>query len=110
MTMAVSGLSSLELGIIPFETAVPVFPLSGFRLYDGLVIVESIVQERHLTLTGNSSRVNPADVNASAAMTRPLTAPLKMRRDLDLPDTCPSQREGQFSGCILAGQMRTGCG
>jgi hypothetical protein len=56
MTMAVSGLSSLELGIIPFETAVPVFPLSGFRLYDGLVIVESIVQERHLTLTRQTAR------------------------------------------------------
>ena len=47
--MAVSGLSSLELGIIPFETAVPVFPLSGFRLYDDLVIVESIVGEQQLT-------------------------------------------------------------
>jgi hypothetical protein len=46
--MAVSGLSSLELGIIPFEATVPVFPLSGFRLYDDLVIVESIVGEQQL--------------------------------------------------------------
>ena len=46
--MAVSGLSSLELGIIPFDAAVPVFPLSGFRLYDDLVIVESIVGEQQL--------------------------------------------------------------
>jgi Domain of unknown function (DUF5753) len=46
--MAVSGLSSLELGIIPFEAAVPVSPLSGFRLYDDLVIVESIVGEQQL--------------------------------------------------------------
>ena len=46
--MAISGLSSLELGIIPFEAAVPVFPLSGFRLYDDLVIVESIVGEQQL--------------------------------------------------------------
>ena len=30
---AVAGLASLELCIIPFEAAVPVFPLSGFRLY-----------------------------------------------------------------------------
>jgi hypothetical protein len=43
---AISGLASLELGIIPFEAAVPVFPLSGFRLYDDLVIVESIVGEQ----------------------------------------------------------------
>jgi transcriptional regulator with XRE-family HTH domain len=46
--MAVSGLASLELGIVPFEAAVPVFPLSGFRLYDDLVIVESIVGEQQL--------------------------------------------------------------
>ena len=46
--MAVSGLGSLELGIVPFEAAVPVFPLSGFRLYDDLVIVESIVGEQQL--------------------------------------------------------------
>jgi hypothetical protein len=32
--LAVSGVASLELCIIPFEAAVPVFPLSGFRLYD----------------------------------------------------------------------------
>jgi transcriptional regulator with XRE-family HTH domain len=46
--MAISGLASLELGIIPFEATVPIFPLSGFRLYDDLVIVESIVGEQQL--------------------------------------------------------------
>jgi transcriptional regulator with XRE-family HTH domain len=46
--MAISGLASLELGIVPFEAAVPIFPLSGFRLYDDLVIVESIVGEQQL--------------------------------------------------------------
>ena len=40
---AVIGLPTLELGIIPFEAAVPVFPKSDFRLYDDLVIMESIV-------------------------------------------------------------------
>jgi len=45
---AVAGLANLELGIIPFEASVPVFPLSGFRLYDDLVIVESIVGEQQL--------------------------------------------------------------
>ena len=44
--LAVIGLPTLDLGIIPFEAAVPVFPLSGFRLYDALVIVESIVGEQ----------------------------------------------------------------
>jgi transcriptional regulator with XRE-family HTH domain len=46
--MAVSGLASLELGIVPFEAEVPIFPLSGFRLYDDLVVVESIVGEQQL--------------------------------------------------------------
>ena len=32
--LAVIGLPALELGIIPFEADVPVYPLSGFRLYD----------------------------------------------------------------------------
>ena len=32
--LAVIGLPTLELGIIPFEAAVSVVPLSGFRLYD----------------------------------------------------------------------------
>jgi hypothetical protein len=52
----VSGLASLELGIIPFEAAVPVFPLSGFRLYDDLVIVESIVGEQQLAESDDVTR------------------------------------------------------
>ena len=54
--MAVSGLASLELCIIPFEAAVPVFPLSGFRLYDDLVIVESIVGEHQLAEANDVAR------------------------------------------------------
>lgn len=53
---AVAGLSTLELGIIPFEASVPVFPLSGFRLYDGLVIVESIVGEQQLAEADDIAR------------------------------------------------------
>ncbi len=45
--IAVTGLPSLELGIIPFEAAVPVWPF-GFRLYDDLVINESIDGENQL--------------------------------------------------------------
>jgi transcriptional regulator with XRE-family HTH domain len=44
--IAVAGLASLDLRIVPFESEVPVFPLSGFRIYDdNLVIVESISGE-----------------------------------------------------------------
>jgi len=54
--LAFSGLLSLELGIIPFEVTVPVFPLSGFRLYDALVIVESIVGEQQLAEADDVAR------------------------------------------------------
>jgi transcriptional regulator with XRE-family HTH domain len=54
--LAVSGLTSLELGIIPFDAPVPVFPLSGFRLYDDLVIVESIVGEQQLAEADDVTR------------------------------------------------------
>ena len=53
---AVAGLATLELGIIPFEAHVPVFPLSGFRLYDDLVIVESIVGEQQLAEADDIAR------------------------------------------------------
>jgi transcriptional regulator with XRE-family HTH domain len=46
---AIVGLPSLELGIVPFDAPVPVFPLSGFRLYDDLVIVEHINGEQQLS-------------------------------------------------------------
>lgn len=46
--IAVAGRPNLKLGIISFEAPVPVFPLSGFRLYDDLVIVEHINGEHQL--------------------------------------------------------------
>ena len=54
--LAVIGLPTLDLGIIPFEAAVPVFPLSGFRLYDDLVIVESIMGEQQLAEADDVAR------------------------------------------------------
>ncbi len=46
--LAVIGLPSVELGIIPFEAAVPVWPTAGFRLYDDLVIEESVEGENQV--------------------------------------------------------------
>ena len=42
------GLPALELGIIPFEAAVPVWPTAGFRLYDDLVIEEAVEGENQV--------------------------------------------------------------
>jgi hypothetical protein len=54
--IGITGLSTLELGVIPFEADVPVMPLSGFRLYDDLVIVESIVGEQQLAEADDVAR------------------------------------------------------
>ena len=54
--LAVIELPTLELGITAFEAAVPVFALSGFRLYDALVIVESIVGEQQLAEADDVAR------------------------------------------------------
>lgn len=46
--LALTGLPSLELTIVPFHARVPVFPM-GFRLYDDdLVIVESLSNEEKI--------------------------------------------------------------
>jgi transcriptional regulator with XRE-family HTH domain len=54
--LSLTGLPSLELGVIPFSTVVPVLGLSGFIVYDDhLVIVE--------TLTGEQQLSDPAEVS-----------------------------------------------
>ena len=81
--MAVSGLASLELGIIPFEAAVPVFPLSGFRLYDDLVIVESIVGEQQLAEAADVAHYEKyLELLRDAASTGPEAAAV-IRRSLE---------------------------
>ncbi len=47
---AILGLPSLSLGIIPFTAQIPVFPLSGFSIYEQqLVVVETITGEEQLS-------------------------------------------------------------
>lgn len=47
--LAADGLPALELTIVPFTAQVPVYPLSGFVIYDDqLVLVESLTGEQHL--------------------------------------------------------------
>jgi transcriptional regulator with XRE-family HTH domain len=55
--IALDGLPSLDLGIIPFGVQVPVYPLSGFALFDdNLVTVETITGEQQLSDPGEVSR------------------------------------------------------
>lgn len=55
--LALDGLPSLEFNVIPFGTLVPVYPVSGFVVYDDhLVIVESLGGEQHLSDPGDISR------------------------------------------------------
>lgn len=54
--LAVAGLPALELGIIPFDAQIPVFPLTGFAIFDDdLVLIE--------TLTGEQQLNEPDEIN-----------------------------------------------
>ena len=61
----------------------PVFPLSGFRLYDDLVIVESIVGEQQLAEAADVSRYEKyLESLRDAASTGPEAAAV-IRRSLE---------------------------
>ena len=80
--MAVAGLPSLELGIIPFEAAVPIWPF-GFRLYDDLVIVEHINGEPQFSDPDMVARYGKyLELLREAASTGPEAAAV-IRRSLD---------------------------
>ena len=81
--LAVTGLPALELSIIAFAAAVPVFPLSGFRLYGDLVIVESIVGEQQLAEAADVARYEKyLESLRDAASTGPEAAAV-IRRSLE---------------------------
>jgi len=55
--LSLTGLPSLELGVIPFAVASPVLGLSGFIIYDDhLVIVETLTGEQQLSDEAEVSR------------------------------------------------------
>jgi transcriptional regulator with XRE-family HTH domain len=82
--LSLDGLPSLELGIIPFSVLVPVFPLSGFIVYDDhLVIVETLTGEQQLSDHAEVSRyIAWLDLLRSAAVSGAEARPL-IRRALD---------------------------
>jgi hypothetical protein len=48
--IAVAGLPTLELGVIPFDADVPVMPLTSFMIYDtDLVVIEGLTGEQRLS-------------------------------------------------------------
>ena len=82
--LALDALPSMELGIIPYATLVPVFPLTGFIVYDDhLVIVETLTGEQQLSDHGEVSRyIEWLDLLRDAAATGRQAAAL-IRRALD---------------------------
>lgn len=46
--VSIVGLSGVELGVIPFTTPLPVYPLTNFVLYDDSVLIESITAQQRL--------------------------------------------------------------
>lgn len=45
---AVAGLAGIEIGVVPFTTPMPVYPLTGFELRDDVVVIESITAQQRL--------------------------------------------------------------
>ena len=76
--IALDGLPSLDLGIIPYSVQVPVYPLSGFALFDdNLVTVETITGEQQLSDPDEVSRyVGWFDLLYDAAVRGREAAPL----------------------------------
>ena len=49
-----TSLPNLQIGIIPFEQAVPLIPLNGFAIYDDeMVVIESLSGEQQLSTGGD---------------------------------------------------------
>ncbi|MGH3811777.1 MAG: DUF5753 domain-containing protein [Pseudonocardiaceae bacterium] len=46
--VSVIGLAGVELGVVPFSTPLPVYPLTGFTLYDDTVLIETITGQQRL--------------------------------------------------------------
>lgn len=46
--VAVAGLAGIEIGVVPFTTRMPVYPLTGFELRDDAVMIESITAQQRL--------------------------------------------------------------
>ncbi|MQA15657.1 MAG: hypothetical protein GEV09_16265 [Pseudonocardiaceae bacterium] len=46
--VAIAGLDGVELGIVPFASALPVFPIGSFALNDDFVFVEALTGEQRL--------------------------------------------------------------
>lgn len=84
--LSLDGLPSLELGIIPFGVQVPVFPLSGFIVYDDhLVITETLTGEQQLSDHAEVGRyVAWLDLLRDAAVTGAEARPMIRRALADL--------------------------
>jgi transcriptional regulator with XRE-family HTH domain len=81
----ISGLSALELCIIPSGALVPVYGLGGFRLYDDIVIIESIVGEQQLSEAEDVARYGRyLELLREAAVTGPEAVAIIRRAQADI--------------------------
>lgn len=46
--LALTGYAHVEIGVVPFNTPMPIFPLTTFILYDDHVLIESITAQQRL--------------------------------------------------------------
>lgn len=88
--IAVIGLAGVELGVIPFSTPLPVYPLTGFTLYDDMVLIESIAGQQRLEAANEVALYERFfDQLREAAATGPDAIALIRRVMVDLQELLP---------------------
>ncbi|SFS90778.1 helix-turn-helix domain-containing protein [Saccharopolyspora flava] len=83
--LALTGYTQVEIGVIPFTAAMPVFPLTNFLLYDDHVLIESITAQQRLDSRDDVKNYESYfDQLREAAVTGPELEALLLRVAADL--------------------------
>jgi hypothetical protein len=85
--VAVAGLDTVELGIVPFTAVMPIHPLGGFTIHDDVVFIESLAGEQTVDDPGEVAiYVKAFDLLRDAALTGPDAVALIQRVAAQLRD------------------------
>lgn len=85
--LALTGYAHVEIGVVPFTAAMPVFPLTNFLLYDDHVLIESITAQQRLDSPDDvKSYESYFDQLREAAVTGPELEALLLRVSANLRD------------------------
>ncbi|GAB3671433.1 helix-turn-helix transcriptional regulator [Saccharopolyspora sp. ID03-671] len=85
--LALTGYPHVDIGVVPFSAAMPVFPLTNFLLYDDHVLIESITAQQRLDSPDDVKNYESYfDELRETAVTGPELEALLLRVSADLRD------------------------